>query len=866
LLFLREPSICKETPTAPPPSLRLDPSMKDQEWRASQCYQKVAFGRTIQSLLDKREELLRDDPTLKYMIELEFMVFEHAVGFRHEEERVAHLKHVRRLRRVAQLLVARGGDSALGNVLEAGFDTKKVLLSTQEEADVVKEIEAMLAEGKRENDVLLSFYMRARQICVDLRLAGEPPLPDGKLSTKMQLLVDDVKSRVGKEEKFIVFSEWVEVLKHAQDALERVGKVRVVMLHGRMSMQKRREALKQFKEDPKIRGICMQIDCGGLGLTITEANRIYQLEPLLNPQREKQGFGRIRRPGQTRNMAVTYLLIARSIEEIVRSTAARKLRLSERIQGRGDRAALSSLDVLRDVNLLLLSSSTDPAFRERDGELEYRQGLEQRRQYEVPPGFEATLTRAQIQNKARVFLGAFLAYNAVRTIPSSSILFRLSTRYRDLNARENRARQLEPLITVGVGAKKLGAKGEAPVDSIQMALDPLKLRRWLYEDFFKVFKNYEAERASRLATPFHDVYESSNYNELASLVETQLAKQGYASLDPVRANLPTDFVRVLQLVAKPLLTLHHTTEALITDRQAYGAYDARNASGDLVSVRGDAATRLRDSLLYPGAPVQLDVHVLVSYTPLWLDSVLSALLPLPSSAFGDSIVPGSLWLAPPALPELDRPPIESQIVNRSKAERDSLMRDVADFLLLAVAQAVRDQDASILTALLLTLLAVPVETDSIERRLFLCRSVATGSLLGIATAVIIRNPHVLPSRPVLAIVAPAVYVSLQFRESPEALRGIAGRLGRALVSSLFDDSTLSYDTSASASNKARLVSAQRGFVSFVEKSGDGGMRYRFSAAPSVANGLVTSSINWPTEAASCLDGFVTWTTSSAMEL
>lgn len=857
LLFVREPSVCLERSAVPVREHRPDPVMTDQEYRASQAFAEWSFGRTIQGVMDQHEDMIRNDPVLSYMATLEFHKFEHAVKFKHEEERKAHHSHVRRLRRVAQLLSEKTGESGLIPLGKAnGFDSK----AAPKDADDIaadKEVDQMIKEGKKESEVLMVFWTRARQIAVDLTLAGEPPLPNGALSTKMQMLVDDVKSKVPKEDKFLVFSEWVSALEIAADALKTRG-IEVLTFHGKMLKPKRREVLRRFKEDPKIRGLVMQIECGGLGLTLTSANHIFVIEPMLNPHKEQQAFGRIRRPGQTKNMICYYLLIAGSVEEVTRSISAKKLRMGATMRGSSNRKALSSIEILRDVNLLLMNGENGEAYRERDGQREYQKNLGERKKFEIPPDLGSPLSKRQIEQRERVYLGAFLAYEAIKSIPSGSVLWRLSTKQKDAADEAIRAKlekKKEPALQIVGKQPPPKTIGVFASDSLSVVLEPLKLRGWLNEEFYKRFHDYELEVHMERAQSLSTGRSVSNFDIMAGLYHRQLEIDGRTSIDPAKANTPSDFYKVMMLVGCPTLSLHYTEELLAGERHIYGPYDASNAKFELVQAKGDAAGRLRKSSLLS---VKLDGRVLMSFMPLWLKDTMFDLLPRPSLVYLDQLrkEPEKLWIAPPmARKGLEPLPLEYEILDRCAP---SFLDDVKELLLPALSKAAADDDASVATLLLATISLVPAKSPNVERRLFVARSKTTGNIIAAASAVILYD-----TKKIATIVAPSMIVMSSLRDFPGQVTSLLLALGHKIVDSLFVGSSESFVAvpggfDGRQARRARVYAGQKFMIDWTEKTYEG---FTFKDDPPRENVIAWTQISDVHR-----DGFMTWTPVEAMEL
>lgn len=81
-----------------------------------------------------------------------------------------------------------------------------------------------------------------------------------------------------------------------------------------MTMQQRAKALKNFKTDPDTSVFLLSMKAGAVGINLTQANRVFLIEPALNPALDAQAIGRVHRLGQKRRVEVVRLVVENSIE------------------------------------------------------------------------------------------------------------------------------------------------------------------------------------------------------------------------------------------------------------------------------------------------------------------------------------------------------------------------------------------------------------------------------------------------------------------------------------------------------------------------------------------------------------------------
>jgi len=164
-------------------------------------------------------------------------------------------------------------------------------------------------------------------------------VPDGPIqpSTKMQVLIDDVKSwpvPTGgqRADKAVVFSQWTSVLDILARCLDQRD-IAYERLDGSMSRATREAAMQSFRDSEDIPVFLMSLKAGNLGVNMTVANHVYMLDPWWNPATEDQAVDRVYRLGQTRPVTVNHFVIKDSVEEKILQIQRRKRKLIESAMG-----------------------------------------------------------------------------------------------------------------------------------------------------------------------------------------------------------------------------------------------------------------------------------------------------------------------------------------------------------------------------------------------------------------------------------------------------------------------------------------------------------------------------------------------------
>ncbi|BDV30585.1 DEAD/DEAH box helicase [Microbacterium terricola] len=147
---------------------------------------------------------------------------------------------------------------------------------------------------------------------------------DGSVrSSKLDALLEQLDEIVAEGHRTLVFSQFTSYLALVAQALDARG-IRYTSLDG--STRNRARIIEGFRtgDDPVF---LISLKAGGFGLTLTEADYVFLLDPWWNPAAEAQAVDRTHRIGQTRPVNVYRLIAAGTIEEKVMALQQRKARL-----------------------------------------------------------------------------------------------------------------------------------------------------------------------------------------------------------------------------------------------------------------------------------------------------------------------------------------------------------------------------------------------------------------------------------------------------------------------------------------------------------------------------------------------------------
>ena len=168
------------------------------------------------------------------------------------------------------------------------------------------------------------------------------PAQSAKIDTLLELL-DEV---VAEGHRALVFSQFTGFLALVRQRLDAEG-IAFEYLDGRT--RDRAARIASFREgDAPV--FLISLKAGGFGLTLTEADYVFILDPWWNPAAEAQAVDRTHRIGQDKPVNVYRLVAADTIEEKVVALADSKRRLFDDVVGAAsDRVAPLSADDIRGL-------------------------------------------------------------------------------------------------------------------------------------------------------------------------------------------------------------------------------------------------------------------------------------------------------------------------------------------------------------------------------------------------------------------------------------------------------------------------------------------------------------------------------------
>ncbi len=171
-----------------------------------------------------------------------------------------------------------------------------------------------------------------RALTVLRQMSLDPALVDddyagAATAAKIEVLVEQLTELAAEGHRALVFSQFTGFLRLVRERLDAEG-ITYCYLDGRT--RRRDEVVRSFRGGDQV-AFLISLKAGGFGLTLTEADYVYVLDPWWNPATELQAVDRTHRIGQDKPVNVYRLVSTDTIEEKVVALQQRKRDLFSRV-------------------------------------------------------------------------------------------------------------------------------------------------------------------------------------------------------------------------------------------------------------------------------------------------------------------------------------------------------------------------------------------------------------------------------------------------------------------------------------------------------------------------------------------------------
>ncbi|GAX28537.1 hypothetical protein FisN_12Hh095 [Fistulifera solaris] len=176
-----------------------------------------------------------------------------------------------------------------------------------------------LREG--ETAIVLAAITRMKMLCGHPALYEEEyEVPDLRRtieqSAKLETMLHLVEKMTDQGHKILIFSQSTKMLNIIQRAL--LGKLHlsVSRIDGDTKESVRQQLVDDFNNPKSLQKVfLLSTKAGGVGITLTGADRVILFDPSWNPSEDDQAIGRAYRIGQTREVTVFRMITAGTVEE-----------------------------------------------------------------------------------------------------------------------------------------------------------------------------------------------------------------------------------------------------------------------------------------------------------------------------------------------------------------------------------------------------------------------------------------------------------------------------------------------------------------------------------------------------------------------
>ena len=122
-----------------------------------------------------------------------------------------------------------------------------------------------------------------------------------------------------------------------------------VTLDGRMSQDKRQDAVDRFQNDDKIKVFIGNIKAAGVGITLTAAEVVIMNDLSFVPADHSQGEDRAFRYGQKNSVIVYYPIFENTIEKVMYNILQKKKEIIDQVMGDGEYSETFGKDLLKQL-------------------------------------------------------------------------------------------------------------------------------------------------------------------------------------------------------------------------------------------------------------------------------------------------------------------------------------------------------------------------------------------------------------------------------------------------------------------------------------------------------------------------------------
>ena len=212
---------------------------------------------------------------------------------------------------------------------------------------VVNDVGDKLEESKgiARQGLMLSTLMKLKQICnhpVQFLQDESAFIPER--SDKLQRLGEMLEEAMSAGDSTLIFTQFTEIGEKLVQYLRREKLINCYYIHGGTSRKKRDQMIEEFQKPDSLPAVfVLSLKAGGVGITLTRANRVFHFDRWWNPAVENQATDRAFRIGQKKNVFVHKFITLGTLEERIDQMIEDKQKMADNIVG-SDESWLTKLD------------------------------------------------------------------------------------------------------------------------------------------------------------------------------------------------------------------------------------------------------------------------------------------------------------------------------------------------------------------------------------------------------------------------------------------------------------------------------------------------------------------------------------------
>lgn len=208
------------------------------------------------------------------------------------------------------------------------FEPKEKKLYDQLKKDSFAELEN---GGQITATTVLTKLLRLQQLTGGFLVADDTTKPELVSEDKINALEDIIDDYVtGEGKKLVIFARFRAELDIIEKLIKK-KKIQYGMIYGDIPQNERGDIVKDFQENPDTKIIVCQIQCAGLGITLTAASTCVYYSVDFNYANYAQSLARIHRIGQKNKCLYIHLTVKGTVDEKVLKALAAKEDLAKTV-------------------------------------------------------------------------------------------------------------------------------------------------------------------------------------------------------------------------------------------------------------------------------------------------------------------------------------------------------------------------------------------------------------------------------------------------------------------------------------------------------------------------------------------------------